>query len=125
MLGLEQMVNKVFGTRSERMLKKKQPLLQQINGLEARMKALSDDELRALTPQFKERLRNGESLDDLLPEAFACVRETAWRTLGMRHFDVQILGGIVMHEGMISEMKTGEGKTLTATLAVYLNALTE
>ncbi len=123
MLGLEQMVNKVFGTRSERHLKKKQPLVERVHSLEPRMKALSDDELRALTPDFKQRLENGAPIDDLVPEAFACIRETAWRVLGMRHFDVQILGGVVLHDGMISEMKTGEGKTLTATLPVYLNAL--
>ncbi len=123
MLGLEQIVDKVLGTRSERMLKKRQPMLERINSLESKMQGLSDAELRALTPAFKEQVANGASLDTLLPQAFACVRETAVRVLGMRHFDVQMLGGMVLHEGMIAEMKTGEGKTLTSTLAVYLNAL--
>ncbi len=123
MLGLDGVMNKVFGTRSERMLKKRRPLLSQVNSLEAAVKSLSDDELRGKTAEFRQKLDNGAKTDDLLPEAFAVVRETAIRTLGMRHFDVQILGGIVLHQGMISEMKTGEGKTLTSTLPVYLNAL--
>ncbi|HBF36333.1 MAG TPA: preprotein translocase subunit SecA, partial [Firmicutes bacterium] len=95
-----------------------------INELEPEFINLSDDELRSKTAEFKERLASGETLDDLLPEAFATIREAAKRTLGQRHFDVQLMGGIVLHEGEISEMKTGEGKTLVATLPVYLNALT-
>ena len=95
----------------------------QINQLEPRMERLSDEELRGQTAQFKKRLAGGETLDDLLPEAFAAVREAAKRTIGQRHYDVQLMGGIVLHEGRIAEMKTGEGKTLAATLPVYLNAL--
>ena len=95
----------------------------QINGLEPSVKALSDEALRAKTDEFKGRLENGEQLDDILPEAFAVVREASVRTLKMRHFDVQLMGGIVLHHGRIAEMKTGEGKTLVATLAAYLNAL--
>src|SRR4051812_2095939 len=98
-------------------------VLDQVNKLEERMHALSDAELAALTPQFRERLRNGETLEDLLPEAFAACREAALRTKNMRHFDVQILGGVVLHRGNIAEMATGEGKTLVATLPAYLNAL--
>ncbi len=124
MLGLEEVVRKIIGSRSDRYLKKLMPTLAKVNALEPRMRELSDDELKAFTPEFKRRLANGATLDDLLPEAFAVVREVARRTLDMRHFDVQILGGIVLHQGMIAEMKTGEGKTLVATLPVYLNALT-
>jgi preprotein translocase subunit SecA len=123
MFGLEGVIEKVFGTRSERMLKKHHPLVAQIKSLEGGMKSLSDDELRAKTAEFRGKIDLGTSLDDLMAEAYAVVRETSVRTLGMRHFDVQMLGGIVMHEGLIAEMKTGEGKTLSATLPVYLNAL--
>src|SRR5262245_9454590 len=98
-------------------------LLHQVNSLEEQMKALSDDELRALTPKFRERLASGEPLDQILPEAFAACREAGRRTKNMRHFDVQILGGVVLHRGNIAEMVTGEGKTLVATLPAYLNAL--
>ncbi len=98
-------------------------LLDQVNKLEEKMQALSDEELKGLTPKFRERLAKGETLDDLLPEAFAACREAAKRTKNMRHFDVQILGGIVLHRGNIAEMVTGEGKTLVATLPAYLNAL--
>ena len=94
-----------------------------VNGLEAEISALSDESLTAKTTEFKERFQNGESLDALLPEAFAVVREAAKRTLGMRHFDVQLMGGQALHEGRVAEMKTGEGKTLVATLPVYLNAI--
>ena len=97
--------------------------VQQIEALESSMKALSDSELRGKTAEFKNRYANGESLEELLPEAFAVVREASVRTLGMRHFNVQLLGGIVLHQGRIAEMKTGEGKTLVATLPAYLNAL--
>ena len=117
-------LTKVFGSKNERELKKLQPTVDQINSLETGMKALSDDQLRQQTVKFKERFNNGETLEDLLPEAFAAVREASWRTLNMRHFDVQLVGGMVLHQGAIAEMKTGEGKTLVATLPAYLNALT-
>ena len=120
---IEGIYRKVFGTRSDRMLKKLQPMVDQITSLEPKMQGLSDDQLKAYTPDFRQRIENGAPLDDLLPEAFALVREVGWRTLRMRHFDVQLLGGIVLHRGMAAEMKTGEGKTLVATLPVYLNAL--
>jgi preprotein translocase subunit SecA len=109
---------------NEKELKRLQPLVDNINQLEPEFKKLSDDELRVKTDQFKERLSSGSSLDDILPEAFAAVREVARRTIGLRHFDVQLMGGIVLHQGKIAEMKTGEGKTLVATLPLYLNALT-
>jgi preprotein translocase subunit SecA len=109
---------------TERELKRMRSVVDEINALEPAMQALSDDELRAKTPYFQEKLAAGASLDDLLPEAFAVVREASRRTLGMRHFDVQLLGGVILHQGRIAEMKTGEGKTLVATLPVYLNALT-
>lgn len=118
------LIKKIVGTKNERELKRIGPLVDSANGFEEKMKALSDEELRAQTPRFKERLANGEDLDSILPEAFAAVREAAVRTVGMRHFDVQFIGGIVLHEGRIAEMATGEGKTLVATLPVYLNALT-
>ena len=105
-------------------LNKLKPLVERINALEAEMIPLSDEELRGKTVEFRKRIQNGETLDDLLPEAFAVVREAAKRTLGQRHYDVQLMGGIVLHNGKIAEMKTGEGKTLVATLPVYLNALT-
>ena len=117
-------IEKLFGTYSQRELKKIQPLVDKVLSYEEEYKALSDSELSAKTGEFKERLKNGETLDDLLPEAFATVREAAWRVLEMRHFPVQIIGGIVLHQGRIAEMKTGEGKTLVATLPAYLNALT-
>ena len=113
----------VFGTYSDRELKRLQPIIKKINDLEESIKALSDDELKTKTSEFKERLEKGETLDDILPEAFAVVREASSRVLGMRHYDEQLLGGIVLHQGRISEMKTGEGKTLVATAPVYLNAL--
>ena len=116
-------LGKVFGTSNERQLKKLRPLVARINALEPQIKAMTDAELKAKTAEFKLRLDNGATLDDLLPEAFAVVRETGWRVLGMRHFDVQLIGGIVLHQGKIAEMKTGEGKTLVATLPLYLNAL--
>ena len=124
MFDIKSVVGKVFGTRSDRELRKLAPMVKKVGELEAGMKARSDAELKALTPDFKQRIENGESLDSILPEAFALVREVGVRTLGMRHFDVQILGGIVIHQGMVAEMKTGEGKTLVATLPVYLNGLT-
>ncbi len=116
-------LRKIFGTRNERELKKFIPTIEAINELEPQIAKLSDQELRAFTPKFKERLQNGETLEDILVETFAVVRETGKRVLSMRHFDVQLIGGIVLHQGKIAEMKTGEGKTLVATLAAYLNAL--
>ncbi|MDD2942962.1 MAG: preprotein translocase subunit SecA [bacterium] len=120
---IQGVLKKVFGSSNERELRRMQPLVEKINSLEPRFKQLSDAELRQMTVSFRERLEQGELLDSLLPEAFAVVREASLRTLGMRHFDVQLLGGIVLNEGRIAEMKTGEGKTLCATLPVYLNAL--
>ena len=116
--------DKLFGSHSDRELKKITPIVDKINALEPQMKALSDAELRGKTDEFKRRLSEGETLDDLLPEAFAVVREASVRVLGMRPYDVQLIGGIVLHQGRIAEMKTGEGKTLVATLPSYLNALT-
>ena len=106
-----------------RALKRLQPLVNQINELEPEFKQKTDDELKAMTPLFRERIAQGETLDDLLPEAFAAVREASQRTLGMRPFDVQLIGGIALHQGKIAEMATGEGKTLVATMPAYLNAL--
>ncbi len=117
-------VKKFIGSKNERELKRLGPVVDKINALEANIKGLSDQELAAKTPEFRERLEKGEKLDDLIPEAFAVVREAGKRVLGMRHFDVQLIGGMVLHSGKISEMKTGEGKTLVATLPAYLNALT-
>ena len=117
-------IQHLLGNNTDRELKKMWPIVRHINDLEPQMTALSDSSLQAKTFEFKERLQKGETLDDLLPEAFAVVREASRRVLGMRHFDVQLLGGIVLHRGGIAEMKTGEGKTLVATLPVYLNALT-
>lgn len=114
---------KIFGTRNERELKKLQPLVDRINGFEGFIKNLSDSELSSKTNEFRQQIENGRSINDILPEAYAVVRETSYRKLGQRHFDVQLIGGIVLHQGKISEMKTGEGKTLTATLPLYLNAL--
>ncbi len=118
------LLEKIFGNYSEKEVKKLKPIVAKINSLESSMEVLTDEELRGKTEEFKQRYQNGESLDDLLPEAYAVVREAAKRVMGMRHFDVQILGGIVLHQGRIAEMKTGEGKTLVATLPAYLNALT-
>jgi preprotein translocase subunit SecA len=117
-------LQKIFGTHSENELKRIYPIVDHIEELEPQMKELSDDELRDKTREFKERLTKGETLDDILPEAFAVVREAAFRVLGMRHYRVQLIGGIILHQGRIAEMKTGEGKTLVSTLPAYLNALT-
>ena len=114
---------KIFGTSSQREVKAITPLVDKIESLEKEYKALTDQQLQAKTPEFKERLQNGETLDDILPEAFAACREAAWRVLGMRPYRVQLIGGIILHQGRIAEMKTGEGKTLVATLPAYLNAL--
>ena len=116
-------VRKVFGSKNDRELKRIVPLVERVNQLEAEFAALSDAELRAKTGEYKERLAKGETLDDLLPEAFATVREAMKRTLGKRVFDVQLVGGVVLHEGKIAEMKTGEGKTFVAAMPSYLNAL--
>jgi preprotein translocase subunit SecA len=116
-------LDKILRAGEGKVLRKLKNLTVQVNALEDDFRALSDEELRALTPQFKQRLEAGETLDDLLPEAFAAVREAASRTLGQRHYDVQIMGGAALHLGNIAEMKTGEGKTLVATLPCYLNAL--
>ncbi len=116
-------LQKIFGSKNEREINRLQPLIRAINDLEPAVSKLTDQELQSKTGEFRERLNQGATLDDLLPEVFAVVREVARRTLGQRHFDVQLLGGIVLHEGKIAEMKTGEGKTLAATLPVYLNAL--
>ena len=116
-------LTKIFSDSAEKASKKHQPLVDKIGALESKLERLTDDQLKAKTSQFKADLEKGSKLDDLLPEAFAVVREAAKRTLGLRHYDVQLMGGIVLHEGKIAEMKTGEGKTLAATLPVYLNAL--
>lgn len=121
---IQKLLAKIFGTQHEREMKKIQPTVDLINSLEPKMQALSDDELKAKTAEFKSRLQNGETVDDILPEAFAVCREASKRVLGMRHYDVQLIGGIVLNRGAIAEMRTGEGKTLVATLPVYLNALT-
>src|SRR5437870_1400873 len=120
---IDTLLAKVVGTQNERELKRLRPIVGQVNGLEPAIKALSDEQLRAKTAELKERFQNGETLDDLMPEAFAVVREAGRRMLNMRHFDVQLIGGAVLHKGKIAEMKTGEGKTLVATLPAYLNAL--
>ena len=118
------LITKLFGTSSQREVKAIMPLVTKIEALEDEYKALTDAQLQAKTPEFKQRLANGETLDDSLPEAFATVREAADRVLGMRPYRVQVIGGIILHQGRIAEMKTGEGKTLVATLPAYLNALT-
>lgn len=120
---LNTLFTKIFGSRNERVVKKLGRVVDKVNAHEDAIKALSDEQLKAKTSEFRQRFAAGETLDDLLPEAFAVVREASVRTLGLRHYDVQLIGGVVLHEGMISEMKTGEGKTLMATLASYLNAL--
>ncbi|MBN9264546.1 MAG: preprotein translocase subunit SecA, partial [Hyphomicrobium sp.] len=123
MLSLASIASKIFGSSNDRMLKTFRPKVAEINALEAELAKLSDADLRARTEMFRKQLAEGATLDDLLVPAFATVREAAKRTLGQRHFDVQLLGGMVLHSGNIAEMKTGEGKTLVATLPVYLNAL--
>jgi len=117
------LLTKIFGSKNERELKKIDPVIERINALEPRIHSMSDDELKSQTPLFRERIDRGEVLEDILPEAFAVVREASLRTLKMRHFDVQLVGGMVLHNGIIAEMKTGEGKTLASTLPAYLNAL--
>ena len=117
------LAKKIFGSANDRRVKGYEPRIKQINALEAEISKLSDAELAGRTAKFREELKNGKSLEDVLIPAFATVREAAKRTLGQRHFDVQLVGGLVLHEGGIAEMKTGEGKTLVATLPIYLNAL--
>ena len=121
---LNYILKKIFGTQNTRTLKLLWPVVAQVNAFEPEIQKLTDGELRAKTDEFRKRLAEGATLEDLLPEAFAVVREASKRTTKMRHFDVQILGGLVLHKGRIAEMSTGEGKTLVATLPVYLNALT-
>ena len=121
---LPKLLTSIFGSRNERLLKQYRRVVAQINALEPSFEALADEALKAKTGEFRQRFANGETLDALLPEAFAAVREGSKRSLKMRHFDVQIQGGMALHQGKIAEMRTGEGKTLTATLPVYLNALT-
>jgi preprotein translocase subunit SecA len=123
MLGFSKLGERLFGSANDRHLRPYSPRIEAINALESSVEPLSDDELRGKTLEFRTRLQNGETLDDLLEEAFAVVREGARRSLGQRHFDVQLIGGMVLHSGQIAEMKTGEGKTLASTLAVYLNAI--
>ncbi|HOW16835.1 MAG TPA: preprotein translocase subunit SecA, partial [bacterium] len=117
-------LKKLIGTKNDRVVKELWGFVHRVNELEVTVKDLSDEQLQAKTPELKQRVANGESVDIVAPEAFAVVREAAKRVLGERHFDVQIMGGHVLHQGKIAEMKTGEGKTLTSTLPVYLNALT-
>src|SRR6201985_3126359 len=123
MLGFGTLAKQIFGSANERKIKPFWATVTKINALEPRFQPMSDAELAAMTPACKARLAAGETLDDILPEAFAVVREAARRTLGQRHFDVQLIGGMILHGGNIAEMKTGEGKTLVATLPTYLNAL--
>src|SRR5205814_1600893 len=120
---LDTLLAKVVGTQNDRELKRLRPIVAEVNAFEPAITALSDDRLRGKTAELRQRFANGETLDDLLPEAFAVVREAGRRVLNMRHFDVQLIGGAVLHKGKIAEMKTGEGKTLVATLPAYLNAL--
>src|SRR6188768_146998 len=117
-------LTQIFGSRNDRLLKQYRKVVERINALEPQFEKLTDDELRAKTQEFKDRVAKGESLDSVLAEAFTTVREGSKRVMKMRHFDVQLLGGMSLHNGKIAEMGTGEGKTLTATLPVYLNALT-
>ena len=120
---VKSILEKIFGSETERALKKITPIVGRVNVFEPGLKDLTDDQLRAKTAEFREKLNQGASLDDVLPEAFAVVREMSRRKTAMRHFDVQLIGGAVLHQGKIAEMKTGEGKTLVATLPAYLNAL--
>ncbi|RKW32734.1 MAG: DEAD/DEAH box helicase, partial [Lachnospiraceae bacterium] len=117
------LIEKVFGTHSERELKRIKPIIDKIESYDETMQAMSDEELKAQTDKLKKRLADGETLDDILPEAFATVREAAVRSIGMKHYRVQLIGGVVLHQGRIAEMRTGEGKTLVSTCPAYLNAL--
>ena len=118
-----QLLTKIVGTQNDRELKRLRPRVADINAFEPAIKVLSDEQLKGKTAEFRTRLANGETIDDLLPEAFAVVREAGRRVMQMRHYDVQMIGGMVLHSGTLAEMKTGEGKTLVATLPAYLNAL--
>ena len=118
------LIQKIFGTHSENELKRIYPIVDAVEALEPEIQKLSDDELKGKTREFKKRLADGETLDDILPEAYAVVREASVRVIGLRHFRVQIIGGVILHQGRIAEMRTGEGKTLVSTLPAYLNALT-
>src|SRR6185436_9958601 len=120
---IQTILAKIVGTQNERDLKKLRPIVGQVGAFEPAIKAMSDEQLRGKTAEFRARLANGETIDDLLPEAFAVVREAGRRVVNMRHYDVQMIGGMVLHNGALAEMKTGEGKTLVATLPAYLNAL--
>ena len=120
---INNVLSKIVGSRNDRLIKKYSSQVSKINALEKEMQSMSDDELASITKQLKQRIEKNETMDDILPEAFAVVREASQRTLGLRHYDVQLIGGMVLHEGCISEMGTGEGKTLVATLPAYLNAL--
>src|SRR5881409_3286529 len=120
---IDTLLAKVVGTQNERELKRLRPIVAEVNAFEPAIKALSDEQLRGKTAEFRQRVANGDTVDELLPEVFAAVREAGRRVLNMRHFDVQLIGGAVLHKGKIAEMKTGEGKTLVATLPAYLNAL--
>src|SRR6266550_4609970 len=120
---LDTLLAKVVGTQNDRELKRLRPIVAEVNAFEPAIQRLADEQLRGKTAEFRKRLAAGETLDDLLPEVFAVVREAGRRVLNMRHFDVQLIGGAVLHKGKIAEMKTGEGKTLVATLPAYLNAL--
>ncbi|KAF0207660.1 MAG: preprotein translocase subunit SecA, partial [bacterium] len=120
---LNKILTKIFGSANERRLKQIRPIVEVINDFESKIKPLSNDELKAKTPYFKEKLEKGATLDEILPEAFAVVREASRRVTEMRHFDVQLIGGMILHSGAVAEMRTGEGKTLVATLPSYLNAL--
>src|SRR6266567_8535679 len=121
---ISNILTKIFGSRNERLLKQYAQVVARINALESEVAALTDEGLKAKTAVFQQRVADGEELDSIMPEAFAVVREAGKRTLQMRHYDVQLIGGVVLHQGKIAEMKTGEGKTLVATLPAYLNALT-
>ena len=120
---MKKMFEKLFGSYSSRELKRIEPIIEEIESLETEMAGLTDEDLKNKTAEFKKRLEDGASLDDILPEAYAAVREASSRVLGMKHYRVQLIGGVILHQGRIAEMKTGEGKTLVATLPVYLNAL--
>ena len=117
------LMEKIFGDLNEKEVKKVSKIADRVMTYDEEMQKLTDEQLRGKTDEFRQRIKDGETLDDLLPEAFAVCREGAWRSLGMKHFYVQVIGGIVLHQGRIAEMKTGEGKTLVATLPAYLNAL--
>jgi len=117
-------LKKIFGSRNDRFIKSIQPIVDKVNAYEPRFQQMDDAELKSMTENFKERLNKGSTLEDILPEAFAVVREAAFRSLGLRPYDVQVIGGVIQHRGKVTEMKTGEGKTLVATMPAYLNALT-